>query len=81
VGALDLKGRRVAQRGMVDEPQETPRQAPNVTDSADAAKRARDERLTAALRNNLRRRNPTERKISERPVVAGVTQNDQDEHG
>jgi hypothetical protein len=81
VGALDLKGRRVAQRGMVDEPKETPRQAPNVTDRADAAKRARDERLTAALRNNLRRRNPTERKISERPGVAGVTQNDQDEHG
>jgi hypothetical protein len=66
---------------MADEPHETPRQTPNATDRTEAAKRARDERLTAALRNNLRRRNPTERKISERPGVAGATQNDQDEHG
>jgi hypothetical protein len=66
---------------MADEPQQTPVQTPDVTDRADAAKREREERLTAALRNNLRRRNPTERKISERPGVAGAAKNDRDENG
>jgi len=78
---LDLKGRRVAQRGMADEPTQTPELNEGLTDRAEVAKRARDERLTAALRNNLRRRNPTERKISERPGVKGVPQNDQDKNG
>ena len=66
---------------MADEPLKETGQAPNPTDRAEAAKREREERLTAALRNNLRRRNPTERKISERPGVKGVTKSDQDTHG
>jgi hypothetical protein len=78
-------GRRVAQRGMADEPQKAPVQTPDVTDGltekTQAAKRDREQRLTAALRNNLRRRNPTERKISERPGVAGAAENDRDKNG
>lgn len=60
---------------MADEPKQTPELT---QERAAAAKRERDARLTAALRNNLRRRNPTERKISERPGVAGATENDRD---
>jgi hypothetical protein len=44
-----------------------------------AAQRERAERLAGALRKNLRRRNPTERKISERPGVAGAQTKDQAE--
>jgi len=78
---LDLEGRRVAQRGMADEPKQTPKVTEGPTDRAEAARRERDERLTAALRTNLRRRNPTERKISERPGVKGASENDRDENG
>lgn len=80
-GELDLKGRRVAQRSMADEPPKDLVQTPDLTERAESAKRERDARLTAALRNNLRRRNPTERKISERPGVAGATENDRNENG
>lgn len=70
---------------MADEPQKDPVQTPKEnegpTDRAEAAKRQREERLTAALRINLRRRNPTERKISERPGVKGASEKDRDENG
>ena len=66
---------------MADEPQNRSGQTPILTDRAEAAKREREQRLTAALRNNLRRRNPTERKISERPGVKGSAENDQDKNG
>jgi hypothetical protein len=60
---------------------ETGKPEPDVTNRAETAKAARAERLAGALRNNLRRRNPTERKISERPGVKGAPQTDQDENG
>ena len=66
---------------MADEPKQMPQVTEGPTERAEAARRKRDERLTAALRNNLRRRNPTERKISERPGVAGATENDRDKNG
>jgi len=65
---------------MAEEPGK-PKSKPNVTDRAEAAKAERADRLTAALRNNLRRRNPTERKISERPGVKGANQEDRDSDG
>jgi hypothetical protein len=65
---------------MAEEPGK-PKSKPDVTERAEAAKAERAERLTAALRNNLRRRNPTERKISERPGVKGANREDQDNNG
>ncbi|MCD6073564.1 MAG: hypothetical protein K0Q70_447 [Rhodospirillales bacterium] len=72
---------------MADEPKQTPEVTEGVTDRAQeraqeralAAQRERAERLAGALRKNLRRRNPTERKISERPGVAGAQTKDQAE--
>jgi len=79
-------GRRVAKPSMADEPAKPKSDVtPNLTDRAQAAKAEREERLRAALRNNLRRRNPTERKISERPGLkgdmAGTHKEDQDKDG
>ena len=63
---------------MADEPGKS---KPNATDRAEAAQREREARLAGALRNNLRRRKPPERKISERPGVKGADSKDQDPHG
>ena len=65
---------------MAEEPGK-PKSVPNVTENAQAAKAERASRLTAALRENLRRRNPTERKISERPGVKGANQEGRDKDG
>jgi hypothetical protein len=66
---------------MADEFKQTPEVIEGMTDRAEAAQRERADRLAGALRKNLRRRNPTERKISERPGVAGAQIKDQDKDG
>jgi hypothetical protein len=66
---------------MADEPQQPNTPQPSVTDRAAAQKREREERLRAALRTNLRRRNPSDYKISERPGMVDAGKKDQDKDG
>lgn len=63
---------------MADEPIKP---KPDLTDRAREAKRERDARLAGALRDNLRRRKPPERKISERPGVKNGITKDQPSDG
>lgn len=66
---------------MVDESKPDQKSRPNVTERAEAAQRARAARLAGALRTNLRRRNPTDYKISERPGVRNADNKDQESDG
>ena len=63
---------------MADEPLKP---KPELTDRAREAKSERDARLAGTLRDNLRRRKPPERKLSERPGVKNGDRKDQPSDG